>query len=246
MVYTYKLSVSYDGTNFYGYQKQEKHRTIQDELEKAITRLNANNPIVLLASGRTDRKVHAHNQVCSFQCEDKLNLYYFKHAINILLPSDINVNEVELVDNNFHPRYDAKAKTYQYLINTGKYDVFKANYIFQFNKELDVDLMIEASRVFIGEHDFRTFSSALKSQDTIRKINYIKIEKDNDIINLIFNGDGFLRYMVRKIVMAIVDVGMHKKSVDQLNDLLEKKDKTKYSKVIAGEGLYLVDVEYEE
>ena len=244
MVFTYKLSVSYDGTNFYGYQKQEKHRSVQEELEKAITRLNANKPIVLLASGRTDRKVHAINQVCSFQCDSELNLYYFKHALNTLLPNDINVSDVELVDNNFHPRYDAKSKTYRYLINVGPYDVFKANYVYQFNRELDLDAMIEASKVFIGKHDFRTFSSALKSQDTIREIFDIKITKENKIIAVEFNGDGFLRYMVRKIVTAILDVGLHKKSVDDLNKLLEEKNKTKYSKVISGEGLYLVDVKY--
>ncbi len=244
MGYNYKIIVSYDGTNFYGYQKQDKQRSVQEELEKAISRLNGQKPIVLQASGRTDRKVHAINQVCSFQTDDELNLYYFKYAINNLLPKDIYVKSVELVADNFHPRYDAKAKIYRFVINVGEYDVFNANYVYQFNRELDYELMIKASKVFIGKHDFRTFTSALASQDCIREIYDISFKKDNDIISIEFYGDGFLRYMVRKLTMALVDVGLNRKSVTDLEMLLELKDKTRYSKVVAGEGLYLVEVRY--
>lgn len=244
MVYNYKIIVSYDGTNFFGYQKQEQQRSVQEELEKAISRLNGNVSIILQASGRTDRKVHALNQVCSFQTSEALNLYYFKYAINKLLPNDIYLKSIELVANDFHPRYDAKIKVYRYLINVGEYDVLNANYIYQINRDLDYDLMVEASKIFIGKHDFRTFTSALDSQDTRREIYAINFKKEDDLISIEFIGEGFLRYMVRKLTMGLVDVGLKRKSINDLEKLLDLKNKESYSKVIAAEGLYLVDVQY--
>ena len=244
MANNYKIEVSYDGTNFYGFQKQLNHRTIQEELEKAITRLNSQIPVTIIASGRTDRKVHAFKQVCTFQTEKELNLYYFKHAVNLALPSDIRITEIIKVSENFHPRYQVKEKHYRYLINVGEYNVFECNYILQLNKELDITKMIAASEIFIGKMDFRTFTSATNKQDTIKEIFTINITRKNDIIVIDYYGSGFLRYMVRKLSMILIDVGLNRKNNKDIEKLLQLKDTSAYSKVAGGEGLYLVNVSY--
>ena len=245
MVNNYKLEISYDGSNFVGFQRQEKGRSIQGELEKVLTRLNSNILVQINASGRTDSKVHALKQVCSFETENELNLDYFHYALNQALPCDINCQSIEKVTNDFHPRYNAVAKHYRYLINVGTYNVFETNYIYQLNKQLDIDLMQKASKIFIGEHDFRTFSSAEMKKNSIREIFSLNISQKNDIIIIDYIGNGFLRYMVRKLTMALIDVGLHKKSLDEITTLLIKKDISAYSKVAPGNGLYLVDVKYD-
>lgn len=246
MANNYKIDVSYDGTNFYGFQRQLKQRTVQEELEKTITRLNSQIPVTIIASGRTDRKVHAIKQVCTFQTEKKLNLYYFKHAINLALPADIRVTNVVEVSEDFHPRYQVKEKHYRYLINIGEYNVFEHNYVLQLNRNLNVEKMIEASKLFVGKMDFRTFSSATTKQDTIKEIFTINIRQKNDIIVIDYYGSGFLRYMVRKISMMLIDVGLNRKNNDDIKRLLQLKDTSAYSKVAGGEGLYLVNVTYND
>ena len=244
MANNYKLEISYDGSNFVGFQKQDKGRTIQGELERVITRLNSQIPVIVNASGRTDAKVHALKQVCNFETEKDLDLYYFGHALNMALPHDIRCNQIEKTTSDFHPRYDAVAKQYRYLINIGEYDVFQYNYAWQINKELNIEKMIEASASFIGKHDFRTFSSATSDQDCYREIFSIDITVENNMIIIDYYGNGFLRYMVRKLTMALVDVGLNKMDILRIKELLEKKDIKAYSKVAPGQGLYLVDVKY--
>ncbi|MDL2211361.1 tRNA pseudouridine(38-40) synthase TruA [Erysipelotrichaceae bacterium OttesenSCG-928-M19] len=244
MVKVYKLEISYDGSNFNGFQRQKEQRTVQGELERVITRLNSQVPVDLIVSGRTDSKVHALKQVCTFATEKELNLYYFKYALNNALPSDIRVNNVIKVNSDFHPRYDALGKHYRYLINTGEYNIFDYNYVWQLNKELNLDMMINASKLLIGKHDFRTFSSATAQQNTTKEIFSIKFSQKNDIIVIDYYGNGFLRYMVRKLTMILVDIGLGKRDLDDLKRLLSLKNTAAFSKVAPGRGLYLVDVEY--
>lgn len=241
----YKIEISYDGTNFYGFQRQTSLRSIQGELEKAVTRLNSQVPIEIQGSGRTDSRVHAIKQVCTFQTTKDINLKYFSYAINRLLPNDIHVHSIVKVSNDFHARYNVVAKLYRYRINIGDYDVFGANYALQLNKKLDINKMIDASKVLIGKIDFRTFTSALERQNTKKTIFSIKITQKNDIIDIEYYGDGFLRYMVRKLTMILIEVGLNNKTKNDIKALLDKKDISAYSKVADGEGLYLVDVIYE-
>ena len=244
MAFNYKIKVSYDGKNYYGFQKQENQNSIQEELEKAISQVNSNQKINLIASGRTDAKVHAYNQVCNFISECEIDFKYFVYGVNKILPPDIKIKSVEEVDVDFHSRYDVKEKKYQYLINNGEYDVFLADYVHHFNKKLDLDKMIEASKLLIGKKDFRTFTSARSEQNTIKKINTINMYKKNDIIVIEFSGNGFLRYMVRKLCALLIDAGQEKVTKDKIEELLDKKDISAYSKTAPGCGLYLMDVLY--
>ncbi|MDF9867791.1 tRNA pseudouridine38-40 synthase [Bacilli bacterium PM5-3] len=245
MANVYKLEISYDGSNFIGFQRQNEGRSVQAELEKVISRLNSQIPIKIIASGRTDSKVHALKQVCSFNTNKELNLNYFTYALNQALPSDIRCNLVEKVSDDFHPRYQATKKHYRYLINIGEYNVFEYNYVYQFNRNLNLDAMIEAANLFIGKHDFRTFSSAPVEQNANKEIFSINITKKNDIIIIDYYGSGFLRYMVRKLTMFLIDIGLEKRKSNEIKTLLDKKDISAYSKIAPGQGLYLVDVSYD-
>lgn len=244
MSYYYKILVSYDGHNYSGFQKQLNQNSIQAELEKALTRMNANQKVDIIASGRTDAKVHAIAQVCTFTSVKDFDRNYFLIAANNLLPDDIHIFDIEKINDDFHPRFNARAKKYIYFINMGEYNVFQANYQWQLSKELDIQAMMQASNYLIGEHDFRTFSSAKAIQNTQRTIFDITFSCENNILKIEFYGSGFLRYMVRKLTMVLVDVGTHKIQPEKVAELLLKKDVAAYSKVAPGNGLYLSEVIY--
>lgn len=244
MLYNYRLDISYDGSRFHGFQKQNNCRTIQGELEKAITRLNSQIPVKVLASGRTDAKVHALNQVCMFTSEKEFKPSQFLIMINRLLPDDIYVKSIAKVAEDFHPRYNSRAKKYIYYINQGEYDVFNKNYCLQLNKKLDIVQMKKAAQFFIGAKDFRTFSSATKEKNTIKEMYAIDISEENNIVKIEFYGTGFLRYMVRKITMILIEAGLNKVDDHRIIEYLNAKDISKYSKIAGGEGLYLKEVIY--
>lgn len=244
MLFNYCLIVQYDGTNFFGFQSQKKERNVQDELEKAIIRLNSSVFLRVQPSGRTDAKVHALGQVVTFQSEKDFDKDYFLFSINRLLPDDIYVKDFKKVDLDFHPRYFAKGKHYQYRTNLGEYNVFKANYELQYNKQLDLMAMQQASTCLLGKQDYRTFSSATVSQDSVKDIFKIDFKVEDNILIIDFYGSGFLRYMVRKLVRILLDVGEGKKTKADIQALLAKKDISAYSKIAPGCGLYLMEVYY--
>ncbi|MDR1781683.1 MAG: tRNA pseudouridine(38-40) synthase TruA [Bacilli bacterium] len=244
MLFSYKLIFSYDGSDFLGMEKQTSGRTVQEEMEKVLSRI-ANQEIKLIYASRTDKKVHALNQVAIIKSNKELNIYHFLYATNLALPKDIHIKSMELVDDNFHPRYQAKGKHYQYIINLNEYDPLLRNRMLFINKELNINLMQEASKLFIGKKDFRSFSSVPKNKESVREIYDIIIANDNNIITIDFYGNGFLRYMIRKIVSILIDVSLNKKSLDDINELFEKKDISAYSKIVPSIGLYLMEVYYD-
>ena len=134
----YFITFSYDGSKFKGYQKQPKGRTVQGEIEKVLKKINSNKDISISASGRTDAGVHAYNQKAHFDMDKTIDLDKLKNSLNGLLPKDIYVKNVEIVDDNFHARFNVKAKEYIYKINMGEYDPIKKDYVYQYNKKLDV------------------------------------------------------------------------------------------------------------
>lgn len=244
MVYNYRIDISYDGSAFHGFQKQVKQRTIQNELERALTRLNGEKPVLVTASGRTDAKVHALNQVCAFTSYKDFNYNQFLMMINRLLPNDIHVYSIQKVKDDFHPRYNCKAKKYIYYINQGPFDVFNQKYCLQLGQKLDLPKMRSAANLFIGRQDFRTFSSATKEKNTIKEIYDINFSEENNILKIEFYGNGFLRYMVRKITMILIDAGLNKVNEEKIINYLQAKNIAAYSKIVGGEGLYLSEVIY--
>lgn len=240
-----KVVFSYDGSLFYGYQKQDGLRTVQDELEKAVSYLNGQRFTKTVASGRTDRGVHAKCQVAHFDLDKKIPCHKIKMGLNSLLPDDIYVFLVEEVSDEFHARYLAKSKEYVYELNMGEYNPLQRNYCYQLGKKLDVLKMNEASRVFLGRHDFRSFvDSEDVRENTIREVYKIEFLEEDDKLTVHFVGNGFMKYQVRNMMGALVLVGLSKKTKEELEELLASKDRKKAWKAVPACGLYLEKVNY--
>lgn len=242
----YLMTFSYDGTFFSGYQIQKGKRTVEEEIEKCLTKLNHNHNVKLFASGRTDAHVHAINQKAHFDLE-KMDPNQIKSKLNQMVPPDIYMKKIEEVPVDFHARYQEKIKEYEYRINCMEYDPFSVNYIYQYNQKLNIEAMKEAITYFIGEHDFTSFTSSKgKKEDMVRTIFDASISDNQGILSISFKGNGFLQYMVRNMVGFLVEVGEGKRKPIEVKKVLELKDRTKAGKTFSPNGLYLKDVIYKE
>ena len=242
----YLMTISYDGTNYNGYQKQPDLITVQEVIETALTKINSNKPVSIHASGRTDSKVHALNQKAHFDLDNKLECSKIKHALNSLLPQDIYIKSVKEVDENFHARFDVLKKEYIYKINMGEYNPLEVNYIFQYNKELNIEKIKEALTLLEGEHDFSSFTTLSDNKETyIRTIYETELVQNENILTIKFVGNGFLRYMVRNMVGLLIEIGSLKKEPQETLRLFEVKDRTEAGIKASPSGLYLSQVYYE-
>lgn len=240
----YLMTFSYDGSKFFGYQKQQNVRTIQEELERVLTLIN-NKQVLVSASGRTDALVHALNQKAHFDLDITITPEKLKKAINSLVDSSIYIKDIEVVDDNFHARFNVKKKEYIYKINIGEYNPLEKDYVFQYNKELNIHSMKKALKYLEGEHDFKSFTKANNIKDDyVRTIYKTDLKKDGNIITISFVGSGFLRYMVRNMVGVILEIGAGKKECECIIDILEAKDRCKAGITAHPEGLYLSNVFY--
>lgn len=240
----YLIDFSYSGANFSGYQKQPGKRTVQDEIEKVLSRIN-NNSVKLTSSGRTDALVNAIHQKAHFDLDKKIGAYKLNGALNSYLPDDIYVNSVTKVDNLFHARYMVKSKTYEYLINTGDYNPLLRTHVYQYCKPLNIRKMKKAVKYFIGKHDFTTFVSAEdKKEDKVREIYDASVDEKDGIIKITFKGSGFLKYQVRNMVGTLIKIGEEKVLPDIILSLLEKKDRKCAFLCAPAQGLTLTDVKY--
>ncbi len=241
----YLIRVSYDGTLFYGFQVQPNLRTVQGELEKAVSYLNRQTPTKIYASGRTDRGVHAMGQMAHFDLSIPIPPEKVQKGLNSNLPEDIYVSSVSLVPDDFHCRYSVHKKTYLYKINMGEYNPMERNYVYQLGKKLNVSSMEDASKVFLGVHDFRSFiDSEEVRENTVREIFDISFQTQGDFLEIRFVGNGFLKYQVRNIVGALILVGLSKKTKEDLEELLARKSRKKALKGAPACGLYLESVDY--
>ncbi len=238
-----RLDISYDGTNFFGYQRQDNLRTIQDVLENALKKVFNKEEVSTYSSGRTDRYVHAINQVVHFDVESTMNELAIKESLNTRLPKDIRCMKVEIVSDEFHARYDATKKEYHYVISRS-YNLFERNYKL-YVKNIDINRLNDIKSVFIGKHDFFSYTKYKEGQETIREIYNINIVEDNnDNIVVKFIGNGFMRYQVRYLVGAMISYATNKLSKEYLIEILENKHKEKRIKVAEPKGLYLYMVYY--
>lgn len=241
----YLIRFSYDGTGFSGYQKQPGERTVEGMLENALYNINNHTETRIFSSGRTDRGVHALGQVAHFDIDVNITLYKLKCALNSLLPEDIHVLSTEIVDKNFHARYNAISKTYIYKINVGEYSPIDRNHVYQYCKDLNFDNMRLAINDFLGEHDFKPFVSeeAIKSS-YVRTIYSVDMKKEGDIITISFTGNGFMKYQVRNMVGVLIKIGSGKLTTDSVKNILNgTMDKIKII-TAKGSGLYLKEVVY--
>lgn len=238
--------VQYDGTNFVGWQIQPEGRSVEEEIEKVLSQI-LNTPTKIYGSGRTDAGVHAFAQTFHFDTvKEDIDLGRLRYSINSLLPLDIHVISLEIVDDNFHARYDVVSKTYLYSLSLGEYDVFTRRYSTQLPRDLDVEKIRNASKLFIGEHCFKNFTSKeVDKKDFVRTIHEFTIDNVENTIIFRISGTGFMKYMVRMIVGTLIEVGLGKLTEDDISALLDSKIRTISPYKAPPEGLFLMNVEYE-
>lgn len=242
----YLFKISYDGSAYFGYQRQRGLKTVQEQLENALQIINNGKKTAIVSTGRTDKGVHALSQYAHADIDINITEHKLKRAMNSNLPNDIHVISVEEVDNNFHARYNVKNKEYRYYINMGEYNPIERNYVFQYNYKLNIEKMKEAIKYLEGEHDFRAFVTENKEKENcIRIIEQAIINQiENNKIEFIFKGNGFLRYQVRNMVGILIRAGEEKIEPIKVKEILESKDRTRNGKTAPAEGLYLTKVTY--
>ena len=243
----YFAVVSYRGTSYCGWQKQtvSKLPSIEETIEQVLSRL-LSSEIKIYGSGRTDAGVHALGQTFHFDSPKKLEESKFMHSMNELLPKDIRVLEFKKVSDDFHARFNAAGKTYIYKIHNAKVsNAFKSDLEYTLGQKLDVEKMVEASRVFIGEHNFQNFTSKDEDdQKFSRNIGDISIKCHENDIEISLTGNGFMRYMVRMLVGNLIQVGLGKLTAKDLQDALESPVRKPSSFKAPAYGLYLKEVIY--
>ena len=239
------LKFSYDGSEFYGYQKQPGKRTVEGILEGALYKINNYTDTRIYSSGRTDRGVHAFLQTGHCDINVEITPYKLKRALNSLISDDIHVISAEFVDDDFNSRFNVTQKTYVYKINIGEYSPVDRKYIYQYNKKLDIDKMKYAIKDFVGEKDFKPFvSEEAKKNNYIRTINKTKILLKNDIMEIFFTGNGFMKYQVRNMVGTLIKIGAGKLEKTAIRDILLGNLEKKYVFTAPSQGLYLKNVIY--
>lgn len=240
----YKCTCMYDGILFHGFQVQNELRTVQSEIEAVLLIINKKKSIIY-PSGRTDSGVHAIGQVFHFDSDIEMKEWNMQNAINSRLPKDIYISQVDIVDNSFHARFGVKSKEYHYLIDFGNYDPLKRNYRYycpyrNFNNQLFKD----ALKIFVGEHDFRSFTKNQKLSDTVREIYSINFVEEGSLMTIKIVGNGFMHNMVRILVAMALEVGRGKITVDDLKSILAQKNRLLSPKILPPNGLYLYKVNY--
>lgn len=240
------IKFSYDGTMYNGFQSQPNLDTIQERIEEALKKINNGKKTNIIATGRTDKGVHALCQYGHADIDVDITEYKLKRAMNSNLPDDIHVIETQIVPADFHARYNVKSKEYRYYINTGEYNPLERHYVFQYNYVLNIEAMKDAIKVFLGTHDFRAFVTESKEKENcIRTIDYANIEQIDNKLIITFKGDGFLRYQVRNMVGILIRVGENKVTTEDVEAILASKDRATTGKTAPPEGLYLTKVMYE-
>lgn len=244
----YWAVVEYDGTEFYGFQLQAEVRTVQGEIEKCLERITQR-PIRISAAGRTDAGVHATGQVVAFETAWKHPLADLQRAINANLPADIVFSELHRVStSDFHPRFSAISRTYQYhILNQPWPSAVQRRYVYHVDRPLDINLMRQASQLLLGSHDFASFGKPPQGSNTVRQI--IEAEwqlKGDGYLIFRITANAFLYRMVRKIVATLVQVGLGIIPFDSIIKILEARDLNSSAPPAPACGLYLVKVTYPE
>lgn len=238
----YKANIEYDGSKYYGFQRLKKEKTVQKELENAISKINKQKTEIK-GAGRTDRNAHALDQVIHFDLMHDIPNKRLKNALNSLLESSIYIKKIEKASNTFHSRFNAKEKTYKYIINLGKYNPFLDGYVYNYNKKLNINKMKKASKYLIGSYSFKAYVTGYrKNYDT--SIYKISFKKKEETLTIIFKGGTFYNHMVRNMVGALILVGENKIKPIHIKEMLLRKDNIYDYATVPANGLYLVNIKY--
>ena len=239
----YKIVFSYDGSDYYGYAKQPNKNTIQGNIENCL-KILFNEDITIHSSGRTDKGVHALAQVADFNTNKEIKPNNIAVFLNKTLPNSIKILNCEIVDDTFSSRFSAKKKTYVYLISTVELDIFIGKYVY-INNKLDIEKMKEAASYFIGKHNYQNFTSKPDDYDDFERTIYsIKFKKIKNIYEISFTGNGFMKYMIRKIVGTLIEIGLGKIDYTFIENNLDVHDRKIVNYTAPSNALFLKKVFY--
>ncbi len=239
------LIISYDGTDYCGFQRQKNGDTIQEKLENTLNILTGENTIVS-GCGRTDAGVHAIEYLLSFKTNSTIPVEKYPVAMNSLLPDNIVVKRAFECNDGFDGRFSVRKKTYMYIINNGEIsDPFVSRYSWHYKYKLDIDAMKKAAEYLLGEHDFNCFMAAGgQVKSTVRTIYSVDIKKENDMVKISVCGNGFLYNMVRIIVGTLVYVGGGKLSPDDMKKIIDSKNRNFAGITAPPQGLFMKNVDF--
>lgn len=250
----YKLKIAYDGTRYYGWEHQPNKDTIQGKIETVLARMlgysdeeiAAGNVPEVIGAGRTDAGVHARAMVASVKLDTDMSETEIRDYMNRYLPDDIAVREVNIASDRFHARYKAVGKTYQYTCFDGPvHPVFNRKYYTALDSEVDTDRMSEAAEYLIGEHDFKSFcGNSHMKKSTVRKIDSLEVRRSQGYIYITVHGTGFLQNMVRIIVGTLLEVGYGRMQPEDMEKILEARDRKQAGSTAPAKGLCLLSIDY--
>ncbi len=245
---TFKLTLEYDGTDFNGWQLQcNVQRTIQGEVEKALSKIFKKPRIPLIGSGRTDAGVHARGQVAHFRIETSMPSDEIMRALNHNLPRDIIVVKSEEVSPKFHAQLSAKSKVYSYtILNRSFASALERNRVCFYPRQLNIKLLKEEAKSFVGKKDFSSFANvdASRTCDAIRTIKRLDVKKTGAFIRITIESDGFLYKMVRNIVGTLLEVSAGRFPAGSVKKMLKSKDRRAAGVAAVPQGLCLEEVKY--
>lgn len=241
-----KIEIEYDGSRYKGWQTQKGNiATIQEKLQNVISKMTGEE-IQIIGCGRTDAGVHAENYIANFTTNCEKTVEEMLEYLYEYLPEDIVVKSMKDTSERFHARYNVISKTYVYRINNNKYrNVFNKKYTCHIPEKLDIEVMQKAAAILVGTYDFMSFTTLKnKSKATVRTINYINIRENNGMIEMEFNGNGFLKNMVRIISGTLIEIGLGTKKFEDMKKILESKQRSEAGPTAHAHGLTLKSVQY--
>ncbi|MEG0036579.1 MAG: tRNA pseudouridine(38-40) synthase TruA [Victivallaceae bacterium] len=248
MTCKYKLIIEYIGTYYSGWQKQPNKPTIQEETEKALSKI-FRSKIIVIGSGRTDAGVHAVGQTAHITLpkpKKELSHLQLRNSLNALLPKDITIRALDPITDDFHARFSAKGKIYRYYITKRKKpSPFLEPFRHAISYPLDLKAMQNAASFLIGEHDFASFSNSGRTyKTTVRNINKLEIQEQDEDVIFEFSGNGFLYKMVRNITGTLIEIGKHKMKPKQIRDIMNTGNRIHAAETAPAKGLFLHQVLY--
>lgn len=247
MKQNYRLTVMYDGSRYYGFQRQPDKDTIQGKLEGVLRILAQDDTLEVIGAGRTDAGVHAMNMIANVFLDVEMSPGEIREYMNRYLPDDICVKKVDFAGPRFHARYNALGKTYRYTCYCGEdKPVFERKYVYSLEKKPDLQKMRQCAEVLLGEHDFHNFCmNPRMKKSTIRKVDRIDIVEEDSLIRFYVHGSGFLQNMVRIIVGTLLEVGYGEKSKEEVISVLNSTERCKAGATAPAQGLCLMKVDYD-
>lgn len=244
----YRIIVAYDGTRYFGWEHQKNtDMTIQGKMEAVLTRMvNANEPVRVIAAGRTDAGVHAKAMTCNVLLDTALSADEIMDYLNHYLPDDIGVQDVKEAGERFHSRFNATGKTYRYTCYCGKQKpIFERKYVYVLEQKPNLEKMRQAAALLIGTHDYKSFCGNPKmKKSTVRTVDAIVIAEENGYLTFTYHGDGFLQHMIRIMTGTLLEVGFGKRTPESMTDVLLAEDRMQAGVTAPAQGLCLMEVDY--